>query len=334
MSGLPTAKEAAADIWRSLSLPDSDLDHLMFTGEPDSAVNSSFRLGVAAQFVFIGCQRGLTFHVNLLDSEAWYTLNGGLPKGEVWDPIAGLYETKNGGFVRIHTNFAHHRSGILKALGIPEIPTPTKEDVQSALQQWEAVAFETAAAAMGMCAAALRSFDGWGEHLQAKSLIGTMPVSLIKIGEAPKRQVVKDAKYALEGIRVLDLSRVLAGPVAGRTLAAHGAEVLLVTSPNLPSLPLLDIETSIGKRTTQLDLTTEDDHCRLVDLARGADVFLQAYRPRGLEKLGFGTEELASLRPGIISANLCAWGWDGPWKDRRGVSSELALIFIGKLKTS
>jgi hypothetical protein len=96
--------------------------------------------------------------------------------------------------------------------------------------------------------------------------------------------------------------------------------VLLVTSPKLPALPRLDVETSLGKRTTQLDLTLPADHNQLTNLTKDADVFLQAYRPGGLREKGFGVRELASLRPGIICANLSAWGWDGPWKDRRGVS--------------
>lgn len=95
--------------------------------------------------------------------------------------------------------------------------------------------------------------------------------------------------------------------------------MLLVTSPNLPALPVLDVDTSLGKRTTQLDLLEPSDRETLRGLCKETDVFLQAYRPSGLSKKGFGTHELASLRPGIICANLTAWGWDGPWKDRRGV---------------
>lgn len=101
---------------------------------------------------------------------------------------------------------------------------------------------------------------------------------------------------------------------------AQGADVLLVTSPALPALPLLDVETSLGKRTTQLDLTQPTDRNALTELAKEADVFLQAYRPGGLQEKGFGTEELTRMRPGIVCANLTAWGWSGPWKNRRGVS--------------
>ncbi|KAF8650343.1 hypothetical protein AX16_005284 [Volvariella volvacea WC 439] len=195
------------------------------------------------------------------------------------------------------------------------------QQVQAALSQWSSIDFETEAASYGMCANALRSFNEWDNHPHAKAMASVPPIRLIRIGDAPKRTDTDTKSRPLDGIRILDLSRVLAGPIASRTLAAHGADVLLVTSPNLPSLPLLDAETSLGKRTTQLDLTSVHDRKKLEDLIRDADVFLQAYRPGGLQSKGFGPEELAKIRPGIVSANLTAWGWDGPWKDRRGFDS-------------
>lgn len=104
---------------------------------------------------------------------------------------------------------------------------------------------------------------------------------------------------------------------------AHGADVLWITSPNLPALPLLDLDTSRGKRTTQLDLTNEEGSAKLASLIKDADVFLQAYRPGGLREKGFGVDDVAKARPGIVYASLNAYGWEGPWKDRRGVSTEL-----------
>lgn len=100
---------------------------------------------------------------------------------------------------------------------------------------------------------------------------------------------------------------------------AHGADVLWITSPKLPALPNLDVDTSRGKRTTQLDLNESTDCEKFTSLAQDADVFLQAYRPGGLAAKGFGAEDVAKLRPGIVYASLCAYGWEGPWKDRRGV---------------
>lgn len=168
------------------------------------------------------------------------------------------------------------------------------------------------------------------------------PIYIAKISDAPKRVLTDpgDIQHALEGIRVLDLTRVLAGPICGRTLAgtvnslhstprfdkrasglsAHGADVLLVTSPNLPSLPLLDIETSRGKRTTQLDLNVPSDAAKLRALVSGgADVFLQSYRPGGLAARGFSPEACAAMRPGIVHASIAAFSPGGPWQDVKSV---------------
>lgn len=210
--------------------------------------------------------------------------------------------------------------------------------VSEALLEWTAEAFEAEASSLNMCVAAMRTSEEWDSHPQGKALAGLPPVSLHKIGDAPKREVNGNYHRPLQGIRILDLTRVLAGPVCGRTLASqnnifsfllplrrvpivHGADVLLITSPNLPDLPPLDIETSRGKRTAQLDLNSESDRETLSTLAQEADVFLQAYRPGGLGAKGFGPAELSKKRPGIVCASLNAYGWDGPWKDRRGVIS-------------
>ncbi|KAF8073472.1 CoA-transferase family III domain-containing protein [Lyophyllum atratum] len=339
MASLSAAKQAIKDIWLSLALPEAEIARLKLSGSPGTAINSSFKLGVAAQAsiglaglssaYFHALRTGVEQDVAVdarhatiqFHSEAWYTVDGRLPDGGLWDDIAGLYRTKGDGFVRIHTNFPHHRSGILSILNIPDSPALTREDVSKALLNWDAIDFETEAASKGMCATALRSFEEWDAHPHAKALLGTPPVTLVKIGDAPKRQIAQDVSRPLEGIRVLDLSRVLAGPIAGRTLAAQGADVLLVSSPKLPALPLLDIETSLGKRTTQLDLTLAADRDVLTHVAKEADVFLQAYRPRGLEQKGFGPQRLATLRPGIVCANLTAWGWQGPWRERKGFDS-------------
>lgn len=117
-------------------------------------------------------------------------------------------------------------------------------------------------------------------------------------------------------------------------VAAHGAQVLLITSPNLPSLPLLDVETSIGKRTTQLDLEPLDsDQEKLRDLVKGVDVFLQAYRPGGLESRGFGVDDVVKMKEGggVVYASLRAWGWDGPWANRRGVSICMLIFSLPSL---
>ncbi|KAJ7465282.1 CoA-transferase family III domain-containing protein [Mycena latifolia] len=340
---IPRAAEAisaALDLWSANGLPVPFLSRLNLStsSRANSAINSSFKLGnvaqttiglaglSAAQFHLLrtGMDQEVTVdarHAVLeFHSEAWHTVDGRLPGG-IWDSIAGLYKTKDNSFVRIHTNFPHHRKGILSILDVPDSPETSRAMVQSALENWNAVEFETEAASRGMCATALRPFADWNMHPQAKALEEVSPVQIIKFGDGPKREISGAFTRPLDGIRVLDLSRVLAGPVAGRTLAAHGADVLLVTSPNLPNQPNIDVDTSRDKRTTQLDLTLSADREKLKELASSADIFLQAYRPGGLEAKGFGPRELAALRPGIVVANLTAWGWQGPWKDRRGFDS-------------
>lgn len=252
-----------------------------------------------------------------ISSESWYTIDGQMPTASMRDHLAAIYRTKDDSFVRLHTNFPHHRQGILNILQCD----PTREAVQAALLHWDAEDLENEAVKQKMCVTAYRSFEEWDKHPQAAALKGTPPIQLIKIGEAPKRYIKEPPRFPLEGIRVLDLCRVLSGPVCGRTLAAYGADVLLITSPKLPDLPVLDIDTSRGKRTTQLDLTQTTQKDCLKELVKDADVFLQAYRPGGLQEKGFGPQELAKVRPGIVCANLTAYGWEGPWKHRRGFDS-------------
>ncbi|KAH9932925.1 CoA-transferase family III [Fomitopsis serialis] len=322
-------------IWEANGLPPQALSSLKLSPDADPAVNSSYRLGTAAQTVtglsglaaaqFHQLRTGIEQEVSVdarhavleFKSESWYTINGALPSGTLFDPLAGLYKTKDDSYVRLHTNFPHHRQGILDILQC----APTREAVAAALLHWNAVDFETEASSRKMVATALRSFDEWDAHPQGQALANTPPVQLIRIGDAPRREVKGGYTRPLEGIRVLDFTRVLAGPVCGRTLAAHGADVLLVSSPKLPALPFLDTDTSRGKRATQLDLTAAADREVLSNLVKDADVFLQAYRPGGLCDKGFGPEDVAGARPGIVYASLTAYGWEGPWKDRRGFDS-------------
>jgi crotonobetainyl-CoA:carnitine CoA-transferase CaiB-like acyl-CoA transferase len=125
----------------------------------------------------------------------------------------------------------------------------------------------------------------------------------------------------LGGVRVLELTHVLAGPVAGRVLAAHGADVLHVGAAHLPRVEALVRDTGQGKRSTFVALYTEGGRARLKKLISRADVLLQSFRPGALERIGFGASELAALRPGLVIADLSAYGWEGPWARRRGFDS-------------
>ena len=198
-----------------------------------------------------------------------------------------------------------------------------------ALLAKDALPFEEEATNAGMCVSALRTFEEWNHHPQAQTLLGRLPIELVKIGDAPvRRRMEKTKLLPLDGIRVLELTRVIAGPVAGRTLATFGADVLRITSPNLPSIPVADIDTSRGKRAAQVDLESDKGVDTLQQLVDECDVFLQSYRPGSLERRGFDAASLAKRRPGIVVANLRGYGWDGPWAEKRAVCILLFLTDV------
>ena len=238
------------------------------------------------------------------------------PPAPMWDAIAGLYRTRDQRWVRIHTNFAHHRDGVLALLQCAN----TRDAVQAALMQWDAESFETAAAERKLVATATRSPEEWAAHPQGQA-IGRLPVLEIeRIGDAPP-QPLPAADRPLSRVRVLELTRIIAGPVAGRTLAAHGAGVLSVTCSRLPSNPVLVVDTGRGKRTADIDLDTTQGAEKMRTLIRDADIFLQGYRPGGIAARGFSEADLVAARPGIIHVTLSAYSHLGPWSERRGFDS-------------
>jgi crotonobetainyl-CoA:carnitine CoA-transferase CaiB-like acyl-CoA transferase len=192
--------------------------------------------------------------------------------------------------------------------------------VGQALQRWKAIAFEDAAAQDGLAVAAMRTFAEWDQHPQSKAIAALPLLSIEKIGDAPPPSWT-DGTRPLAGVRVLDLTRVIAGPVGGMTLAAHGADVMLVTAPHQPSIPTLVVDTGRGKLSTSLDLRDAGDRNKFVALLRQSDVMLQGYRPGGLAALGFDPRRAAELRPGIIYVSLCAYSHEGPWAPRHGFDS-------------
>jgi crotonobetainyl-CoA:carnitine CoA-transferase CaiB-like acyl-CoA transferase len=161
----------------------------------------------------------------------------------------------------------------------------------------------------------VRTPDEWKVHPQSEAVTALGRVSVKKIGDAPP-EPVGDRRRPLGGVRVLDLTRVLAGPTCGRTLASHGADVLLLNAPNAGNVPAFVLDTSHGKRSAFLDLDASPEALR--DLVRGADVFTQGYRGGALERRGFGVEELAALRPGLVYVTINCYGDVGPWRERPG----------------
>src|SRR6202000_2935937 len=206
-------------------------------------------------------------------------------------------------YVRLHTNFAHHRAAVCDVLQCE----PEREKIQAALMQWDGEAFETAAYAGGAVVSLMRSHDEWMATPHAKALEALPVLTIEKIGEAPPKPWSKGDR-PLSGLRVLDLSRVIAAPVAGRTLAAHGADVLLVYGPSLPAIPWLTIDTGRGKLSTFIELKSEQGRAKMRELLAQADIFSQGYRPTSLAALGFSPQEAAKINPGIVYVSLCAYG--------------------------
>jgi crotonobetainyl-CoA:carnitine CoA-transferase CaiB-like acyl-CoA transferase len=233
-----------------------------------------------------------------------------------WDKVAGVYRTGDGRHVRLHTNFPHHRAGMLAMLGADY----ERASVASALERWQGEAFETAAAERGLVATMTRTPEEWAAHAQGQAVARLPLYEIIRIGDAPPRPL-RRAPRPLEGVRVLDLTRVIAGPVCGRTLAAHGADVLQVSGPKLPFAPSLVMDTGRGKRATFIELTEAAGRETLARLARAADIFVQGYRPGAIASYGFAPERLAELSPGIVCVSLSAYGHEGPWAGRRGFDS-------------
>jgi crotonobetainyl-CoA:carnitine CoA-transferase CaiB-like acyl-CoA transferase len=238
------------------------------------------------------------------------------PPADPWDKIAGLYRTRDRRWVRLHTNFPHHRDGILALLGCAY----DRDTVQAKLLEWDGETFETAAAERRLVVTLMRSPAEWAAHPQGQAVAALPLIEITRIGDAPPRRWPAGDR-PLSNLRVLDLTRIIAGPVAARCLAAHGADVLHVSSPNLPTIPSLVADTGRGKRPTYLDLDTAEGRDTLHALARDADVFLQGYRPGGLAARGFAPEALAKASPGIVAATLSAYGHVGPWSPRRGFDS-------------
>ena len=328
----PDAKNVLAGLWCGAGHDDAALSHVRFTGA-EPVLPSSFAVGTAAQATVgaaalaaaelwrLRTGRHQNVGVDMrhaaieFRSERYLRVDGEVPH-EYHDDLAGLYRCGDGRFARLHTNLPHHCSGLLKLLGVPH----DKAAVQRALDGMTAEALETAAAEAGLVVAACRSFAEWDRHPQGQAVARLPLFSIEKIGDAPPRKL-DAADRPLAGFKVLDLTRIIAGPVCGRTLAAHGADVLLVTAKHLASMLPLVMDTGRGKLSTSVDLREAGGREMLAALVPTADVFVQGYRPGAIAAHGFSPQDVARLRPGIVYASLCAYGHEGPWAQRRGFDS-------------
>jgi len=341
---LRTSLEAIALAWAEAGLPAETLQQIRLPGA-EPALPSSFAVGTAAQAGIAlaalaalqywqlrsGCRQEVS--VGMRDaaiecrSDHYFAIDG--QPVEFHDPLTGLYRCGDGGWVRIHANFEHHREGALKLLSC----AAARAEITAALDGHSAIGFEEQAAVAGLPVVALRSFAQWDTHPQGLAMAGLPLLSIARIGDGPAcwtRAAAGGPSVApgggaaasplLAGVRVLELTRILAGPVCGRTLAAYGADVMLVNSPRLPNIDAI-ADTSRGKLSTLIDLKDKTGCATMYRLLNSADVFLQGYRPDAIGGLGFGPEELAGRYPGLVYASLSAYGAQGPWRQRRGFDS-------------
>ncbi|CAN5363108.1 CoA transferase [soil metagenome] len=253
-----------------------------------------------------------------------------------WDAIAGDYAAVDG-WIRLHTNAPHHRAAALRVLGVEG----EREHVAGAVARWRAAELEEAVVTEGGCAAMLHTPEEWASHPQGAAVAGE-PLVAVEFGERDASQ--RDASHRdasqrdasqrdaaqsrwdpspprpLAGLRVLDLTRVLAGPVATRVLAGLGADVLRIDPPGWDE-PGAVPDMTIGKRAARLDARDPAGRDTLLGLLAGADVLVHGYRSDALEHLGFGAAVRRETRPGLIDVALDAYGWTGPWSGRRGFDS-------------
>ncbi len=229
-------------------------------------------------------------------------------------PVTAIYPCRDGRWIHLHGSFTH-APGILAELGLGM--DADAGAIRAATLKRAAFELEDALARQGLCVAVVRSAAEWSIHPQG-ALLATMPVVEVrKIGEAPP-QPLPEALRPLSGVRVLDLTRVLAGPTCARTLAEHGADVLHIASPNLPTIERFEMDTGHGKRQAYLDLNEPAEAATLRELIATADIFSQGFQHGSLAKRGLGYEELAKLRPGLIYVSENCFGHEGPWARRPG----------------
>jgi crotonobetainyl-CoA:carnitine CoA-transferase CaiB-like acyl-CoA transferase len=243
-----------------------------------------------------------------------------------WDAVAGDYQGKDG-WIRLHTNAPHHRKAALAVLDIAE-QDANRDTVAAIVATWPIDALETAIVEKGGCAAAMRSIAEWRDHPQGQSVASEPLIHLTNASDAgasdkrplPRFGLTGSVERPLAGVRVLDLTRVLAGPVATRFLAGFGADVLRIDPPEWDEPGVLP-DVALGKRCARLDLRNEDDRAQFRTLLAEADILVHGYRADALDRLGLGDAERRAINPGLIDVALNAYGWRGPWRYRRGFDS-------------
>jgi crotonobetainyl-CoA:carnitine CoA-transferase CaiB-like acyl-CoA transferase len=324
--------KALDSTWAAIGGEPDALEHAHVTGR-DPVLPSVFRVGEAAAATIgasslaaaeldharSGRRQEMTVdvrHAAAAFRGERYVRVDGASVGEIWSPFSRFYRTADEGWIQLHTNFAHH---LVRALAVLDAP-PDLDAVTAAIAEWGAAELDDALAAAGACAALARTTEAWHAHPQGAAVRALPLLETITLDDTDPRPFAP-ATRPLAGVSVLDLTRVLAGPVCARTFAAHGADVTRVIADHLPEIDAVLPETALGKYSRSLDLRRSEDADELRALVRDADVFVESYRPGALDHFGFGVEDLVALRPGLVYVAFSAYGHRGPWRERRGYDS-------------
>jgi len=252
-------------------------------------------------------------HLMIRQSDGEYKVYGDSPLAQAAYDTIRAYPTKDGRWFMPHFGMKQLKEKVLGILDCEQ----TQESIAKAVAKWDAEEIDQRIAAANACGGIVRTEEEWRNHPHGQVLGAQAVVEIEKIGESEPEPFPEDGP-ALQGVRVLDLTRILAGPVAARTMAEHGADVLMVGASHVPQIKKFVLELSHGKRSCFLDLNTAEEAARLKELVRGADVFSQGYRPGVLDARGFGPEELAKERPGLIYTSINCYGEGGPYSNRGG----------------
>jgi crotonobetainyl-CoA:carnitine CoA-transferase CaiB-like acyl-CoA transferase len=330
--------EALRSILPIAGWSDRQAAEVVFTGGADPVLPTPFRIGAAGAAALAA--------TGLAASELWEIRTGqrqkvtvdlrqataslrsgrylklaGSSVSSAHNSIMGVYPTRDGRWSYLHCNFPNHRAAALAVLGAAE----DRDAVARAVATWNAAELEEAIIAAAGAGGMARTQAEWREHPQALAVAGLPLLEIIRIGDSDP-EPLPAGNRPLSNIRVLDLTRVLAGPTCARTLAEHGADVMKIIAAHLPNLGHQEWDTGHGKLNVELDLRKPGDLEVLRGLVHQADVFSQGYRPGTLANRGLAPQELAAIRPGLVYVSLCAFGHTGPWASRRGFDTVVQTV--------
>ena len=319
-------------------LPEDRLQDVSFSGDFDPHLPTSFKItetgiatlaavGLAVSDLWeLRTGRRQIFSIDTrrataaLRSTKYLRLDGAKVNTEQ-NEVMGMYPTADGRWSYLHCNFPHHRAAAMKVLDVPE----EKAAVTEAVAKWKGLDLEEAIIAAGGAGGMVRSAAEWAKHPQGRAVASLPLMEITRIGDSPP-EALPEGDRPLSGVRVLDLTRVLAGPTCARTLAEQGADVMKISAPHIPYIAYQEYDTGLGKLSAHIDLRETDQRDTFFDLIKDCDVFSQGYRPGTLADRGLSPDELAKQRPGIVCVSLSAFGHEGPWTARRGFDTAVQAV--------